>query len=50
MNGEIGYMVGMKNGEVVKGPLEEVAGKLKVVDKDSSIIREAKLMGISFGD
>ena len=50
MNGEFGYMVGMKNGEVVKVPLEEVAGKLKVVDKDSSIIREAKLMGISFGD
>lgn len=50
MNGKFGYMVGMKNGEVVKVPLEEVAGKLKVVDKDSSIIREAKLMGISFGD
>lgn len=50
LNKEYGYMVGMKNGEIVKVPLEEVAGKLKVVDPDSSIIKEAKLLGINFGD
>ena len=27
-------------------PLEEVAGKLKMVDPDSSIVKEAKLLGI----
>lgn len=47
---EYGYMVGMKEGETVKVPLQEVAGKLKIVDPDSKIIREAKLTGISFGD
>lgn len=50
LNKEYGYMVGMKNGEIVKVPLEEVAGRLKVVDPNSSVIKEAKLIGISFGD
>lgn len=50
INKEYGYMVAMKGGEIVKVPLEEVAGKLKTVDPDSSIIQEAKLIGISFGD
>ena len=44
-----GYMVGFKNREIIQIPLEEVAGKLKMVDPDSSIIREAKNLGISFG-
>ena len=44
-----GYMVGFKNREIIPIPLEEVAGKLKMVDPDSSIIREAKNLGISFG-
>ena len=43
-------MVGFKNGEIVPVPLAEVAGKLKMVDPDSSIIKEAKWLGICFGD
>ena len=43
-------MVGYKNREVVKVPLEYVAGKLQMVSPDASIIREAKHLGISFGD
>lgn len=50
LKGEFGCMVGYKNREMVKVPLSEVAGKLKTVDPDSDIIREAKLMGICFGD
>lgn len=50
LNKEYGYMVGMKNGEIVKVPLAEVAGKLKVVDPNSSVIKEAELIGISFGN
>lgn len=50
LNKEFGYMVGIKKGETVKVPLEEVAGKLKMVDPESKIIKEAKLTGISFGD
>ena len=47
---EFGYMVGYKNREMVKVPLEDVAGKLKMVDPDASIVQEAKMLGISFGD
>ena len=36
--------------EVVKVPLEEVAGKLKMVAPDASIVKEAKMLGISFGN
>ena len=50
LKGEYGFMVGYKNREIVKVPLEDVAGKLKMIDPDASIIREAKLLGISFGD
>jgi len=47
---EYGYMVGIRNREIVKVPLEEVAGKLKMVMPDATIVREAKMLGISFGD
>lgn len=47
---DYGYMIGMVNNKTARIPLEDVAGKLKVVEPDSQIIREAKTMGISFGD
>ncbi len=50
LKGEYGFMVGIKNREIVKVPLEDVAGKLKMVDPDATIVKEAKLLGISFGD
>ena len=50
LNGEYGFMVGYKHREIVKVPLEEVAGKLKMVDPNASIVKAAKMLGISFGD
>ena len=50
LKGEYGFMVGYKDREIVRVPLEDVAGKLKAVDPKSSVIKEAKLLGISFGD
>lgn len=50
LNGEYGFMVGYRNREIVKVPLDEVAGKLKYLDPDATIIEEARLLGISFGD
>ncbi len=50
LKGDYGYMVAMKNGETKKVPLQDVAGKLKMVEPDSKMIQEAKLIGISFGD
>lgn len=47
---DYGYMIGIINGETKRIPLETSAGKLKFVDPESSIIKEAKLIGISFGD
>ncbi|MBE5842224.1 6-phosphofructokinase 1 [Butyrivibrio sp. INlla18] len=47
---EFGYMVAYKNREIVKVPLSEIAGKLKYVSPDASIIKEAKMLGVCFGD
>ena len=40
----------MVDGKTKKVPLADVAGKLKVVDPKCQMIKEAKRMGISFGD
>ena len=45
-----GYMVAVDGHEITTVPLQEVAGRLKTVDPESSIIKEAKMIGISFGD
>ena len=45
-----GNMVAVKSREITYTPLSEVAGKLKTMDPDASIIREARMLGISFGD
>lgn len=37
-------------GKTVPVPLEEVAGKLKMVDPKDPLIQEIKDMGICFGD
>ena len=50
MDNQYGFMVGYKNREIVRVPLEDVAGKLKTVDPDATIVQEAKLLGICFGD
>ena len=48
--GQYGYMVSVVNNEITKTPLQDVAGKLKMVDPSCSMVQEAKLLGISFGD
>ena len=45
-----GFMVGYQKREIVQVPLEEVAGKLKSLSPDASIVQEAKMLGICFGD
>ena len=50
LRGEFGYMVAKVGGKMVHVPLKEVAGKLKYVDPESDLVREARAMGISFGD
>ncbi|MCR4998249.1 MAG: 6-phosphofructokinase [Lachnospiraceae bacterium] len=50
MDQKYGNMVAIVDGETKLVPLEEVAGKLKMVDPDCKMIKEAKRIGISFGD
>ncbi len=50
LEGEFGFMVAQINGKMTRVPLEEVAGKLKYVDPESDLVREARAVGISFGD
>lgn len=47
---QFGVMVAYKNREMTTVPLAEVASKLKTVDPNAEIIKEAKFIGISFGD
>lgn len=49
-DGKYGYMVTVKNDDISEIPLEEVAGRLKTVDPGCSMIEEARMVGISFGD
>ncbi len=50
MDKKFGYMVAMVNNEITEVPLKDIAGKLKTVDPDCTTIRDAKLLGIGFGD
>ncbi|MBR1816141.1 MAG: 6-phosphofructokinase [Lachnospiraceae bacterium] len=47
---DFGKLVVMKNNDVTAIPLSESAGKLKYVSPDDSIVKNAKMLGISFGD
>ena len=47
---QFGVMVGLVARNTKLVPLEECAGKLKMVDPEGAIIKEAKMIGISFGD
>ena len=50
LEGQFGYMVGIINNKTKKVPLKDVAGKLKMVEPNDQFVKEAKMMGISFGD
>ena len=50
MDEQYGYMVAIINNKTKKVPLKDVAGKLKVVEPNDQFVKEAKMMGISFGD
>ncbi len=50
MDQDYGNMIAMINGQTKRVPLKDVAGKLKTVDPKSQIIKQAKAIGLSFGD
>ncbi len=50
LDGKKSLMVGIKGDKTVGFPLEDVAGKLKVVPQDDELIRFGRSLGIRFGD
>ena len=50
LEGKSGFMIAQHNWKMVRVPLKDVAGKLKYVDPNSDLVKEAKYMGICFGD
>jgi ATP-dependent phosphofructokinase / diphosphate-dependent phosphofructokinase len=46
---EYGKMVALRNGQIVPVPLEEVSGKLKLIEPDDPLVIQAHSMGTSFG-
>ncbi len=50
LEGKFGYMIAQVNRKMCRVPLAEIAGKLKYVDPESDLVREARALGISFGD
>ncbi|MEK7847071.1 MAG: 6-phosphofructokinase, partial [Nitrospinota bacterium] len=48
--GDFGKMVSLRTPEIIAVPLGEAIGRQKKVATDSSYIRTAKMIGISFGD
>ena len=50
IDGAYGIMIGVVNGKIKRVPLEECAGKLKMVSPKDQLVQAAKQIGISFGD
>lgn len=50
INKKFGRMVALQGNSIVSIPLEEVAGKLKSISPDCEVVKQARLIGISFGD
>ncbi len=48
--GNYGNLVARVNNKIVPVPLEKVAGKLKLVQKDNRLILDARMVGTCFGD
>ena len=48
--GEFGVMMARTKQKITAVPLADIAGKLKTVDPKSDIIKQAKAVGICFGD
>ncbi|MDX1283619.1 MAG: ATP-dependent 6-phosphofructokinase [Draconibacterium sp.] len=45
-----GTMVAIKNNKITTVPLDEVGGKLRLVEADNPLIVKSRKMGVSFGD
>jgi phosphofructokinase-like protein len=46
---KFGYMVGLAGQDIKSTPIKEVAGKFRLVPRDSALIKTANAIGINFG-
>ena len=49
VHGDFGKMVALRSGDIVTVPIEDAIAALKTVPPDSSLVRTARDLGISFG-
>ncbi|MBN2166980.1 MAG: 6-phosphofructokinase [Marinilabiliaceae bacterium] len=47
---KFGYMVSMRDNKTTEVPLDEVGGRLKLVEPDNELIERGRHMGVCFGD
>ncbi len=47
---EYGKMVALRKNEITSVPLEDVSGRIKLIEPDNPLVIKAKNMGTSFGD
>ena len=48
-SGQFGRMVTLQGNDISSLPLEEVAGKLKLVTEDNDLVVQGRQMGVCFG-
>ena len=47
---QFGTMVAMRNGIITSVPLEEVGGKVRLIEPDNKLVEKGRQMGVCFGD
>ncbi|WP_369403685.1 6-phosphofructokinase [Geofilum rubicundum] len=47
---QFGTMVAMRNGVISSVPLDEVGGKVRLIEADNKLVEKGRYMGVCFGD
>ena len=50
MSGRTGFMAGLRGTEIVPVPLEQIAGKQRLVELNNHLLQTARSVGTCFGD
>ena len=49
LKNQFGYMVAIQDGKIKKCPLQDVAGRKKIINTEDEILRQAEMLGICLG-
>jgi len=50
VQGETGFMVGLRGTEIVPVPLDQIAGKQRLIEPTNHLLQAARAVGTCFGD